>query len=46
MEYYWATIAECVPAEIILAALVASGFQSVQRKINHLILSDYQAIKV
>jgi len=46
MEYYWATIAECVPAQTILGALSGSGFQNVERKISHLILSDYQAVKI
>ena len=45
MEYYWATIAECVPPETILAAIKAAGFQEVQRKITGGVLSDYTAVK-
>jgi demethylmenaquinone methyltransferase/2-methoxy-6-polyprenyl-1,4-benzoquinol methylase len=45
MEYYWATIAECVPPETILAGIRSAGFQDVQRKITGGILSDYQAVK-
>lgn len=45
MEYYWATIAECVPPEAIVAAIKSAGFQEVQRKITGGVLSDYQAVK-
>ncbi len=44
MEYYWATIAECVPPDTILAAIRAAGFQDVRRKITGGILSDYTAV--
>jgi demethylmenaquinone methyltransferase/2-methoxy-6-polyprenyl-1,4-benzoquinol methylase len=30
MEYYWATIAECVPPSVILLALETSGFEIVE----------------
>jgi demethylmenaquinone methyltransferase/2-methoxy-6-polyprenyl-1,4-benzoquinol methylase len=32
LEFYWATIAECVPPETILAALNSSGFTRVERR--------------
>jgi demethylmenaquinone methyltransferase/2-methoxy-6-polyprenyl-1,4-benzoquinol methylase len=45
VEYYWATIAECVPPEAILSALRQSGFSQVQRRRTGGILSDYTATK-
>lgn len=41
MEYYWATIAECVPPQSIVEALQASGLTNVQRKTYGPILNDY-----
>jgi demethylmenaquinone methyltransferase/2-methoxy-6-polyprenyl-1,4-benzoquinol methylase len=43
MEYYWATIAECVPPETILAAMSAEGFHDVRRSAFGPLLSDYTA---
>ena len=43
MQYYWATIAECVPPTVILEALAAGGFKEVQRTVSHGILSEYAA---
>lgn len=43
MEYYWATIAECVPPPVILSALEASGFQNVKRTTTGTVLSEYVA---
>lgn len=43
MRYYWATIAECVPPETIIAALEASGFKQVKRTVSKGILSEYIA---
>jgi demethylmenaquinone methyltransferase/2-methoxy-6-polyprenyl-1,4-benzoquinol methylase len=43
MQYYWATIAECVPPAVILAALEASGFKNVKRLVKNGILSEYVA---
>lgn len=43
MEYYWATIAECVPPEAILHALDSEGFEGAQRKTTGPILSEYVA---
>lgn len=43
MKYYWATIAECVPPPVILSALEAQGFRSVQRTTTGPILSEYVA---
>ncbi len=45
MEYYWATIAECVPPEAILSTLSAAGFELVERRTNARILSEYFAVK-
>ena len=44
MEYYWATIAECVPPETILAAIRSAGFHDARRKLTGGILSDYTAV--
>ena len=41
MKYYWATIAECVSAETILAVMRESGFVDVDRKVFGGILSEY-----
>jgi demethylmenaquinone methyltransferase / 2-methoxy-6-polyprenyl-1,4-benzoquinol methylase len=45
MDYYWATIAECVPPERIVEALRGSGFAEVRRKTTGPLLSDYLAVK-
>jgi demethylmenaquinone methyltransferase/2-methoxy-6-polyprenyl-1,4-benzoquinol methylase len=46
MRYYWATIAECVPPDTILAALRAAGFRDVLRRATGPVLSDYTAARV
>jgi demethylmenaquinone methyltransferase/2-methoxy-6-polyprenyl-1,4-benzoquinol methylase len=43
MQYYWATIAECVPPAVILAALEAGGFKNVKRTVSNGVLSEYVA---
>jgi len=43
MQYYWATIAECVPPATILAALEAGGFKNVKRTVSNGVLSEYVA---
>lgn len=45
MEYYWATIAECVPPATIMTALNESGFSDVRRDTTGSILSEYYAVK-
>jgi demethylmenaquinone methyltransferase/2-methoxy-6-polyprenyl-1,4-benzoquinol methylase len=45
MEYYWDTIAACVPPETILAALARAGFMNVQRQTNLGIFSAYLGTK-
>jgi len=45
MEYYWATIAECVPPTAIMAALFDAGFDRVERRVCARILSEYLASK-
>src|SRR5437867_1356216 len=45
VEYYWATIAECVPPPSILGALSAAGFTGVQRMTTGAVLSDFVADK-
>jgi demethylmenaquinone methyltransferase/2-methoxy-6-polyprenyl-1,4-benzoquinol methylase len=44
LQYYWATIAGCVPPETILAALAAAGFKESRRLSCGPILSDYLAL--
>jgi len=45
LEYYWATIEECVPPAAILSSFAAAGFSAVQRKSSANILSEYVAVK-
>ncbi|MCK7498082.1 MAG: class I SAM-dependent methyltransferase [Comamonadaceae bacterium] len=41
MEYYWDTIAACVPPETILAAMTRAGFKDVRRHTELGIFSEY-----
>jgi demethylmenaquinone methyltransferase / 2-methoxy-6-polyprenyl-1,4-benzoquinol methylase len=43
MQYYWATIEECVPPAVILSALEAGGFKNVKRTTTGAVLSEYAA---
>jgi demethylmenaquinone methyltransferase/2-methoxy-6-polyprenyl-1,4-benzoquinol methylase len=43
MQYYWATIAECVPPSVIISALAAGGFRNVKRTTSNVVLSEYVA---
>jgi demethylmenaquinone methyltransferase / 2-methoxy-6-polyprenyl-1,4-benzoquinol methylase len=45
MEYYWDTIAECVPHETILAALRQTGFVHVEHRMFGGFISEYIARK-
>jgi demethylmenaquinone methyltransferase/2-methoxy-6-polyprenyl-1,4-benzoquinol methylase len=45
MEYYWDTIAECVPPETIVTALQQCGFVDVRHRMVHGCLSEYTARK-
>jgi demethylmenaquinone methyltransferase / 2-methoxy-6-polyprenyl-1,4-benzoquinol methylase len=45
MDYYWATIAECVPPERILEAMRGAGLSEVKRKRTGPLLSDYLAVR-
>jgi len=45
VEYYWATIAECVPPASILSALSRAGFQAVARRTRAGVLSEYLGTK-
>jgi demethylmenaquinone methyltransferase/2-methoxy-6-polyprenyl-1,4-benzoquinol methylase len=45
VEYYWATIAECVPPDAILSALSGAGFQGAKRFTCGSVLSEYLAAK-
>ncbi len=43
MQYYWATIAECVPPPVIISALADGGFKNVKHTVNNGVLSEYVA---
>jgi demethylmenaquinone methyltransferase/2-methoxy-6-polyprenyl-1,4-benzoquinol methylase len=43
MQYYWATIAECVPPPVIITALADAGFKDVKRSVSNGVLSEYVA---
>lgn len=45
MDYFWDTIENCVPPEVILEALRASGFAEATRKVTGGVLSEYLATK-
>jgi demethylmenaquinone methyltransferase/2-methoxy-6-polyprenyl-1,4-benzoquinol methylase len=45
MEYYWDTIAECVPPDTILTVLRSSGFAGVDRRLRGGLLSEYVGMK-
>ena len=44
-NYYWDTIAQCVPPAEILEILRASGFVDVERRVSRGFLSEYVGIK-
>ena len=45
MQYYWDTIAACVPPEVIVSCLEQAGFASVERRVELGILSEYVAVR-
>lgn len=45
MDYFWETIEYCVPPDVILEALLASGFAEATRKVKAGVLSEYLATK-
>ena len=45
LQFYWATIAECVPPETIMESLSSAGLTEVGRKRTGSMLSDYFALK-
>ena len=45
LRYYWDTIAQCVPPDVILDALRASGFVDVGRRARGGLLSEYVGSK-
>ncbi len=45
MQYYWDTIAHCVPSDLILDVLTASGFAGVTRRVRGGMLNEYLALK-
>src|SRR2546425_12220148 len=45
MKYYWDTMAECVPPDVILGVLKSSGFIDVERRVGGGLLSEYVGLK-
>ncbi|PYN25967.1 MAG: hypothetical protein DMD99_07045 [Candidatus Rokuibacteriota bacterium] len=45
MKYYWDTMAECVPPDVILGVLKSSGFIDVERRVRGGLLSEYVGLK-
>ena len=45
MEYYWDTIENCVPPDVILSALADAGFSNVERRVQNGILSEYTGVR-
>jgi demethylmenaquinone methyltransferase/2-methoxy-6-polyprenyl-1,4-benzoquinol methylase len=45
MEYYWETIEQCVPPDVILGALKAAGFSQVERRVEIGMMSEYTAVR-
>jgi len=45
LEYYWATISECVPPGVILDALTRTGLQCDRRRFPGGVLNEYLGIK-
>jgi len=44
-QYYWDTIEQCVPAERIVSALSAAGFEDVKHHLELVMFSEYTARK-
>jgi demethylmenaquinone methyltransferase/2-methoxy-6-polyprenyl-1,4-benzoquinol methylase len=44
-EYFWDTIAACVPPETILATLADAGFSDAKRHVELGTFSEYTAVK-
>jgi demethylmenaquinone methyltransferase/2-methoxy-6-polyprenyl-1,4-benzoquinol methylase len=45
MQYFWETIENCVPPDVILQALGESGFEDAHRKVSGGVLSEFIAVK-
>jgi demethylmenaquinone methyltransferase / 2-methoxy-6-polyprenyl-1,4-benzoquinol methylase len=45
MRFYWATIANSVPAETVLAAMGTAGFSAVERAVVRGIFTEYRATR-
>jgi demethylmenaquinone methyltransferase/2-methoxy-6-polyprenyl-1,4-benzoquinol methylase len=41
MRYFWETVANCVPPELVLQALSHTGFRDVRRTTTGPVLSEY-----
>ena len=44
MDYFWETVEQCVPPDVILSALRESGFSDARRKVTGAVLSHYVAV--
>lgn len=45
MRYYWDTVDQCVPPQVIEDSLVAAGFTEVRRSVRLAIMTEYTAVK-
>ncbi len=45
MDYFWETIATCVPPHVILEALNVGGFPNAERRVTGGVLSEYRGTK-
>jgi demethylmenaquinone methyltransferase/2-methoxy-6-polyprenyl-1,4-benzoquinol methylase len=45
MDYFWDTIEQCVPPDVILGTLRDSGFEGATRRVSGGILSEFVAVK-
>ena len=45
MRYYWATTEQCVPPDVILAAMRDAGFRDVRRMVRYGIMAEYHAVR-
>ncbi len=45
MEYYWDTIENCVPPDVILGTLRDAGFSQVQREVEMGMFSEYTGVR-
>jgi demethylmenaquinone methyltransferase/2-methoxy-6-polyprenyl-1,4-benzoquinol methylase len=45
MDYYWATVDRCVPPAVVLRTLHEAGFESVERRVQLGLMTEYTEIR-